>query len=260
LVKQESVNLTHQTIFGFIPYLNIYAIYRIQKLRRYILLGMAVFVGLIMIEVAIIFGIILTSEKSDLSALMEMYRSVEASLAHAIGGLIFSGYLTIRWSKKWNEKFEPGFSEETSKIVSEISRIFVASRWKKPNIYFTIPSIYLFISVGILVIGTVVKINDDYFLLSITTNLHLIILSIPSMMGAIQLWHRKKIGLIFSNISLIFLSLVMPTSIFWILQESYVISNSISKEMGIIFGLSIGLSVVMIWFLFKAKKQVLWNK
>jgi len=38
VVKQEPVNLTHQTIFAIIPYVNLYAYYRIQRLGMYFLI------------------------------------------------------------------------------------------------------------------------------------------------------------------------------------------------------------------------------
>ena len=98
-------------------------------------------------------------------------------------------------------------------------------------------------------------------MLSITYGFHLIILSIPSVIGAILLWRRKKIGLIFSNVSLILLSLVIPTYIFGIIQYLPIWDlDFLSGETGIIFGLSIGLSILMMFFLLKAKKQVKWNE
>ena len=265
LVKQESVNLNHQMIISVIPWIGLYAFYRIQKLRKYLLIMITASIVGYSIILGVFFGTVFQSNnheemRSIYQNFLEYSQSIPLNVASIAVAALVDIYLIRKWSKKWNERLELGFSEEISETSEQILRIYVESRWKKPNIYFTLPSIYLFISAGLLVLGTIVKINDSYLFLSITTNLHLIILSIPSIIGATQLWHRKKIGILFSSISLIILSLVLPTSIFWVLQEGHVISNFMSEEMGVIFGSSIGLSILMIYFLFKAKKQVVWNK
>ena len=268
------MNLTHQMIFSVIPYGTYYAFYRIQKLRSYLLITLSIFLVASVVLSAILIGSIalnIDDPENSLNwytSLMEYWKSPPFYIISHVAGMAIHVFWVRKWSKEWNKKIETGFFEEASetvtktlKLVTEIPRIYVASRWKKPNIYFTIPSIYLFISAGILLIGTIVKINDDYFLLSITYGLHLIILSVPSVIGAILLWRRKKIGLIFSNIALVFLSLVIPTSIFGIIQYLPILDlEFISRETGIIFGLSIGLSILMMLFLSKAKKQVVWNK
>jgi len=264
MVKQEPVNLTDQMILAAIPYVNWYAFYRIQKLRRFFGFFLAIFLISVLAIIGIILGLYFTSSLDDFKSssvvMWSFLYSPQYYILSYVGSVLFGIYLVRRWSRQWNVKLEQGIFLELSETSAKISRIYVASRWKKPNVYFSIPSIYLFISAGVLVGGTIMKINDSYLLLSITVNIHLIILSIPSIIGAIQLWRRKKNGLFFSNISLIFLSFLMPTSIFWILQESHLVFNFMSGEMGIIFGSSIGLSIIMMYFLSKAKKQVLWNK
>jgi len=264
---REPVNLTYQMIFSVIPYGQYYAFYRIQKLRRYLLITLSMFLVVSIVLSAILIGSIaqnIDDPKNSLNwytSLMEYWKSPPFFVLSYVIGIAIHVFWVRQWSKTWNKKLEQGVSEEISETSEEIPRIYVESRWKKPNIYFTIPSIYLFISTGILVLGTIVKINDDYFLLSITYSLHLIILSIPSAIGAIQLWKRKKIGLIFSNVALVLLSLVIPTSIFGIIQYLPILDlDFLSGETGIIFGLSIGLSILMMLFLSKAKKQVVWNE
>ena len=261
MVKHEPVNINHQMILSVIPWVGLYAFYRVQKLRKYLLIMITASIIGYSIILGVLFGtMIQNNSPEEIRTIYQTFREYSQSLSLNATLIIISAlvdiYLIRRWSKKWNEKLELGISEET---IVETPRLYVKSRWKKPDIYFTIPSIYLFVSAGILLLGTIVKINNDYLILSITTNIHLIILSIPSIIGAIQLWHRKKIGLIFSTASLIVLSLILPTSIFWVLQESHMVSNFMSEEMTVIFALSVGLSITMIWFLLKAKKQVLWN-
>ena len=262
MVKQEPVNINHQMILSVIPWVGLYAFYRVQKLRRYLLIMITASIIGYSIILGVLFGTMVQNNSPEemrniYQTFMEYSQSLSLNATLIIISALVDIYLIRRWSKKWNEKLEFGFSEET---VVDTPRLYVKSRWKKPNIYFSIPSIYLFVSAGILLLGTIVKINNDYLILSITTNIHLIILSIPSLIGAIQLWYRKKIGLIFSNVSLIVLSLILPTSIFWVLQEGHIVSNFMSEEMTMIFASSIGLSIMMIWFLSKAKKQVLWNE
>ncbi len=254
-------------IFAVIPYGHYYAFYRIQKLRRYLLITLSMLlVGSIVLSAILIGSVAQNMDDPENSlnwytSLMEYWKSPPFYILSYVIGMAIHVFWVRQWSKTWNKKLEQGVSEEISETSEEIPRIYVESRWEKPNIYFTIPSIYLFISAGILVLGTIVKINDDYFLLSITYGLHLIILSIPSVIGAILLWRRKKIGLIFSTISLILLSLVIPTSIFRINQYLPISDlDFMSGENGIIFVLSIGLSILMMLFLSKAKKQVQWNK
>lgn len=265
MVKLESVSVKRQTLCALIPYVNMWAFYRIKKLGNAFLISLIIGFASYPIHHLILNDLSISS----MTNYFELYSNPNF-LIYTIGthacvyGLFV--YFIRRWSKDWNKKIETGFFEEQLKTIKKspepiekTPKLYVKSQWKKPNIYFSIPSIYLFISTGILVLGTIVKINDDYFLLSITYSLHLIILSIPSAIGAIQLWRRKKIGLIFSNVSLILLSLILPTSIFGIIQYHTVL-DFLSGETGVIFGSSIGLSVVMMWFLSKAKKQVLWNE
>ncbi len=105
MVKQEPVDLKQQTIFGFIPYLNLYAIHRIQKLKKYILIGVLLFVCLTIVESIVLIVLSLSIENSEPGWLGEVYRSTPVILAHVIGGMLFSGFLVRRWSKQWNEQF-----------------------------------------------------------------------------------------------------------------------------------------------------------
>ena len=88
-VKQEPVNIKLQIIFVFIPFLNLYAFYKIQKLRLalcfIIPIGIAnrIFgAGTMTYEGAIVVGILFSGL--------------------AIGLAI---WLVRKWSKQWNEKF-----------------------------------------------------------------------------------------------------------------------------------------------------------
>ena len=88
-VKQEPVNIKLQIIFVFIPFLNLYAFYKIQKLRLFLCF---------FIPIAVASRII--------GAAPSTY---EWAIIHTI---LFSGlsiglsiWLVLKWAKQWNEKF-----------------------------------------------------------------------------------------------------------------------------------------------------------
>ena len=98
MAKKEPVNVNWQSLFAIIQIVNIWAFYRIEKLRRYFLFMVAYAAAYILIGV-LLFG-------------------VDPFLDQRIeeGGYIFEGVFTaleigisvglIRmWSKKWNEQF-----------------------------------------------------------------------------------------------------------------------------------------------------------
>ena len=108
MVKKEPVNLKHQTIFALIPYLNLYAFYRIQKLRRYFLIGILGIVGGIIVSVGIIVYAALNIDSPDLRSNIELIqtsiRSLPAYLIYFSVGMLLNVYLVRKWSKKWNEQ------------------------------------------------------------------------------------------------------------------------------------------------------------
>ena len=88
-VKQEPVIIKWQIIFTFIPFLNLYAFYKIQKLRLFLCFFMPISIA---------------SRIFDLGA--PTYESA------IIVSILFSGlaiglaiWLVLKWSKQWNEKF-----------------------------------------------------------------------------------------------------------------------------------------------------------
>lgn len=84
VVKREPVNVNIQTILAFIPIVDFWAAYRIEKLRFWCIL----FVGFFVFGVAI--GIILPEPYSTIIAI--------------IIGLSVPAYLLRTWSKEWNAK------------------------------------------------------------------------------------------------------------------------------------------------------------
>ena len=88
-VKQEPVNIKLQIIFVFIPFLNLYAFYKIQKLRLFLC-----------------FFIPIAVANRIIGAAPSTY---EWAIIHTI---LFSGlsiglsiWFVLKWSKQWNEKF-----------------------------------------------------------------------------------------------------------------------------------------------------------
>jgi len=117
MVKKEPVSLTRQTIIALIPYLSLYAFYRIQKLRMYILISIVIFFTGVSIFVGITLGMmsfVRTPEEgiSIYENNMEFWKYPPLSYASYIAGLLINIYLVRRWSKKWNEQFvQPTNSE-----------------------------------------------------------------------------------------------------------------------------------------------------
>ena len=89
VIDQKPVNIKLQIIFVFIPFLNLYAFYKIQKLR-----------------LALCFIIPISVVSRILGSVPGTYESA------IILTILFSGlsiglsiWLILKWSKQWNEKF-----------------------------------------------------------------------------------------------------------------------------------------------------------
>ena len=100
------VKIVWQIVFTLIPVLNIWAFYRIKKLRKYILI--------ILIPVTVISMIVIApqviSEMENIQEgnLMNDDQSILTSIIQYIvdvGFTILSIYLIYKWSKEWNKQF-----------------------------------------------------------------------------------------------------------------------------------------------------------
>ena len=97
-VKQEPVSIKWQIIFTFIPILNLYAFYKIQKLRLFL---------------CFIIPISIAGRFLDALSGMQNVLRHEASLgAVLILSILLTGlgiglsiWFVRKWSKQWNEKF-----------------------------------------------------------------------------------------------------------------------------------------------------------
>ena len=104
------VSLPIQTIFCMIPILDMYAAYRIKKLRKYLLIIILV----IAIPVSIASSVFLPSDDASIEGFTNFlifYYGVDDnkfifSITVQIGTVLFAMFLIRRWSKQWNIQFD----------------------------------------------------------------------------------------------------------------------------------------------------------
>ena len=109
MVKDEPVSLLRQTIYCLIPFLDIYAAYRVTRLRKYLLI--MILVG---IPVSIADSVIFPDTDKTFDGFLQFltfYYGIDtnhfvASIIIWIGTVLLAIYLIRRWSKIWNKKFE----------------------------------------------------------------------------------------------------------------------------------------------------------
>ena len=108
---KEKVSLSVQTIFCLIPILDMYAAYRIKKLRRYLVIMILV----IAVPVSIASAVFLPTNDEDIvegfTNVMIFYYGVDDrqfifSVGVQIGTVLFAIFLIRRWSKQWNMQFD----------------------------------------------------------------------------------------------------------------------------------------------------------
>jgi len=106
LPAKGPVKIVWQIIFIFIPVLDLWAFYRIKKLRKFILI---VWIPEIVITMVIITPMILASVEQSLtgSPMLDDQFLMEIILLYIIetGFTILSIYLVYKWSKEWNRQF-----------------------------------------------------------------------------------------------------------------------------------------------------------
>ena len=106
MVKQKPVNVKLQTIFALIPSVDVWAFYRIQKLRKFILIVLAIGFAFSPISLSVSASI----DTSTLTSPLDLYTNpifllyVIGSIGTLHGTLV---YFIRKWSKEWNERFQP---------------------------------------------------------------------------------------------------------------------------------------------------------
>jgi len=99
MVKQKSVTVAWQVVFMFIPFVGLWAFYRIQKLRLclLIIIGIDIIATIILV---ITFGF--TGSLTELPDVSSYYMS---SIVVSIAIQLLAIYLVVKWSRNWNRKF-----------------------------------------------------------------------------------------------------------------------------------------------------------
>ena len=98
VIRKEPVSVNWQTLLIIIPIIDLWATYRIEKLRLYLLVMIAIMVTGFVIEISI-FGVdAYFSEQEDFTS-NSWFQS--ATLLVEIGIAII---LVRKWSSEWNEK------------------------------------------------------------------------------------------------------------------------------------------------------------
>ena len=108
------VSLKTQTIFCIIPLLDIYAAYRIKRLRRYLFI-MIVFVGIPMMVIDIAVFPQQEAETLDdltMAAIFDRdeFDHTAYSIVTWIGSILIAIFLIRRWSVQWNKQFQDAWS------------------------------------------------------------------------------------------------------------------------------------------------------
>ena len=114
MVKEEPVSLLRQTIYCFIPILNLYAAYKIRRLRRYLL----IMIFLVEVPISIIGSItyqfvscyyLVGGFVDELvprpSIAFDCVAPEIFIIATSIGPILIAIYLIRRWSAQWNLRF-----------------------------------------------------------------------------------------------------------------------------------------------------------
>ena len=104
MVKQKPVNVNWQTVFVFIPIADLWAFYRVQKLRMALLIFL---VGFTAAAIAIQFAIFGTEAflEKDTDVIYSNTAFIGSSIGLTIAQYALAVYLVRRWSKEWNKKF-----------------------------------------------------------------------------------------------------------------------------------------------------------
>ena len=109
MVKNEPVSLTRQTIYCVIPVLDMYAAYRVKKLRKYLVLMMLVVAVPVSIADYILFPHEIDAWEGFVNVMTYYYDVSTSQFVFSIGiqivTVLFAIFLIRRWSNQWNSQF-----------------------------------------------------------------------------------------------------------------------------------------------------------
>ncbi len=104
MVKQKPVSVKQQTIFALIPSVDVWAFYRIRKLRKFILIALGLGFAFSPISLAVSASI----DMSTITSPLDLYTNpiflmyIVGTIATLHGTLVF---FIRRWSNEWNKQF-----------------------------------------------------------------------------------------------------------------------------------------------------------
>jgi len=118
MVAKGPVSIKEQTIFALIPYVDIWAFYRIQKLRRMILFSLILGLGFVPIYLLVLLSI----DKTSMTEPLDIYSNslfIVYLIGSSLAGVSLKVYLIRKWSKKWNDNILKNYvpSEKTDKKI-----------------------------------------------------------------------------------------------------------------------------------------------
>jgi len=118
MVAKGPVSIKEQTIFALIPYVDIWAFYRIQKLRRMILFSLILGLVFVPIYLLVLFSI----DKTSMTEPLDIYSNslfIVYLIGSSLAGFSLKVYLIRKWSKKWNDHILKNYvpSEKTDKKI-----------------------------------------------------------------------------------------------------------------------------------------------
>ena len=104
------VSLTRQTIYCMIPYLDMYAAYRVKRLRKYLLIMISLVIIPVTIADKVLFPIAKTASFEEFLQFLTFYYGVDTnhfvfSMATWAEAVLVAIFLVRRWSKQWNKQF-----------------------------------------------------------------------------------------------------------------------------------------------------------
>lgn len=104
MVKQKPVSVNWQTLFVFIPILDLWAFYSVQKLRMALLIFLVGFsAAAIALNFAILGSDAFLVEDPDVIYSNSAY--IGSTIGLTIAQYALAIYLVRKWSKEWNKKF-----------------------------------------------------------------------------------------------------------------------------------------------------------
>jgi len=101
LRKKEPVSIKRQTVYALVPFLDLYAAYKVRKFILY-------FTIIVPITIGVSYALEMVFPISDIDRLtLEAFSALSYnSIATCVVTIPIAVYLIRNWSKKWNEKLK----------------------------------------------------------------------------------------------------------------------------------------------------------